>query len=151
MFKKLFLCLVMVIFSSAAYADLSSPAGLWRTIDDVSKRPKSIVRIWERDGKFFGRVERIFFFDPGQKRPGFCTECTGPRKNKPIVGMVILWDLRKDPSDRFAWTGGHILDPKTGKMYNANMTLTQQGRALDVRGYVGISLLGRTQTWVRIQ
>ncbi len=150
---KQIVCGILVLFSVVSYAaehHLSSPVGRWETIDDASQKPKSVIKIWEKHGKLYGKIEKVFFYDANQKRPGFCTECTGDRQNKPIVGMTILWNLHQEGNDSLTWTGGNILDPKNGKTYNATMTLANQGKELEVRGYVGISLLGRTQTWVRV-
>jgi len=123
----------------------STPVGRWRTIDDETKKPRSIVAIWEEDGKLQGRIEELL--DPDRPEPDpVCKKCEGERKNQPIRGMKILWGAKKSGD---MWTGGKILDPTNGKTYRCNLMPSDDGKKLVVRGYVGIALIGRTQTWVR--
>ena len=126
-------------------AAAGSPVGTWRTIDDKTKKERSIVRITEQNGELKGVVEKLFD-QPGDDPAHLCKECEDERKDKPIVGMTILWGLKKEGD---AWTGGEILDPKNGKIYRCKMTLSADGKSLNVRGFIGISLIGRTQTWLR--
>jgi uncharacterized protein (DUF2147 family) len=129
----------------SAFAGAPSPAGLWRTIDDTTHRESSLVRITEVNGELRGVVEKIL--EPDAANPGhLCKACQGDRQDRPILGMTILWGLKKDGDQ---WSGGEILDPKNGKTYRCKMTLVDGGRSLDVRGFIGFSLLGRTQTWQR--
>jgi uncharacterized protein (DUF2147 family) len=126
-------------------SDQATPVGRWRTIDDDTKKPKSIVAITEEDGKLEGRIEELL--DPNRPEPDpVCKKCEGERKNKPIRGMKILWGVKKSGD---TWTGGKILDPNNGKVYRVNLTPSDGGKKLVVRGYVGIALIGRTQTWIR--
>lgn len=128
------------------FAQSMSPVGAWNTIDDETKKVKSMVRITEKDGVFSGTVEKIV--DPA-KQDSKCDECAGddPRKGKPVIGMTILTDLKKE-SDT-VWSGGKILDPNNGKSYNAKVTVIDGGRKLEMRG--SILFIGRTQTWVRAE
>ena len=128
-----------------AVAGAMSPAGAWRSVDDKTKTERSIIRVTEVNGEFQGVVERIFD-QPGDDPAHLCKECKGDRKDKPIIGMTILWGLKKDGD---GWAGGEILDPKNGKIYRCKMSLSEDGKSLNVRGFIGISLLGRTQTWLR--
>ena len=130
----------------AAWAQ-SSPAGLWRTIDDDGKTEKSHVRITEAGGKLSGRIEKIA---DASKQSALCAECEGARKDQPILGMTIIEGVRR-ASGAEHWDSGTILDPNNGKVYKVRMTLKDGGRALEVRGYVGMPLLGRTQTWQRVE
>ncbi len=123
-----------------------SPAGLWKPIDDKPKQPRSLFGIVEKDGVFEGRVEQLLNRQPDDDPEGLCRKCPGERKDKPIVGMSILWGLKRDGD---AFKGGEILDPKNGKTYSCKMTLVDGGQKLDVRGFIGVSLIGRTQTWLR--
>ncbi|BAO28570.1 DUF2147 domain-containing protein [Sulfuritalea hydrogenivorans] len=129
-----------------AFAQSMSPVGAWNTIDDETKKVKSMVRITEKDGVLSGTVEKIV--DPA-KQDSKCDECAGddPRKGKPVIGMTILTDLKKE-SDT-VWSGGKILDPNNGKSYNAKVTVIDGGRKLEMRG--SILFIGRTQTWVRAE
>lgn len=144
---KLVLAILMVMLAGGALADTSSPAGVWKSIDDETKRERSIIRITEVNGEFKGVVEKLFD-QPGDDPAHLCKKCKGERKDKPIVGMTILWGLKKDGD---TWAGGEILDPHNGKTYRCKMTLSDDGKSLNVRGFIGISLIGRSQTWLREQ
>lgn len=137
--------MLMVMLASGAYAEPASPAGVWRTIDDKSKKERSVIRITESGGEFRGVVEKLFD-EPGEDPAHLCKDCKGERKDQPIIGMTILWGLKKQGD---GWAGGEILDPKNGKIYRAKMTLSEDGNSLNVRGFIGVSLIGRTQTWNR--
>jgi len=120
-----------------------SPAGLWKTIDDKTGKPRGLVRIYEQNGQFFGRIQASF--DPKETAER-CDKCTDDRKDQPVIGMVILRRLKKSGAE---YDGGDILDPDTGTIYRCKLRLEDQGRKLLLRGYLGISLLGRSQTWLR--
>ncbi len=130
--------------SLAACAQSMSPVGLWQTIDDETKKAKSFVRITEKDGVISGMIEKIV--DPA-KQDSKCDECASddPRKGKPVIGMTILSDLKKDGDNVYG--GGKILDPNNGKVYNAKVTVIEGGKKLEMRG--SILFFGRTQTWIR--
>jgi uncharacterized protein (DUF2147 family) len=134
-----------VLSAASSIAADESPIGRWRTIDDKTGKERSIISISEVNGEFSAVVEQIFPFpdDDPQHR---CTECVGDRKNKSVIGMTIMWGLKQKGSE---WSGGEILDPKNGKIYRCKMSLAEGGNKLNVRGYIGVSLLGRTQTWLR--
>ncbi|HVY04805.1 MAG TPA: DUF2147 domain-containing protein [Burkholderiales bacterium] len=140
---RLAFAVLLLVAQAATAAD--SPVGTWRSIDDKTKQERSIIRITEENGELRGVVEKIFD-QPGDDPAHLCKACKDERKDKPIVGMTILWGLKKDGD---AWTGGEILDPKNGKTYQCKMTLSADGRKLEVRGFIGVSLIGRTQTWLR--
>ena len=125
-------------------AQVSSPAGFWQTLSDSTGKPSAIVEIFESGGRFHGRIVRLLEDDPGS----VCTQCTGARKGEPLVGMAFLTGLSAD-GDEF--TGGEILDPDDGRTYRARIKLTDGGDKLKVRGFLGLSLFGRTQTWLRSQ
>jgi len=132
-------------FTSVAFAT-DSPAGNWQTIDDETGKPKSIVEIVQApDGTLTGKVAEILQSDHGTNP--ICTACDGELKDKPIQGMTILWDLK--PEGELVWSGGAILDPAKGKTYRSKVTLLKGGDELEVRGYIGIEALGRSQTWIR--
>ncbi len=134
--KKILMSFVAVLFATLSYAQIE---GKWKTIDDETGQAKSIVEITKKsNGQYYGKVTQLLI-KPEQPN---CTGCKDDRKNKPILGMEVLRDMKKDGSD---FTGGTITDPKTGKTYKCN--ITRDGDKLNVRGYVGFSLIGRTQTW----
>lgn len=131
---------------SPARADHTSPVGRWTTMDDDTHRPKAVVRIWEEGGRLQGRIEKLFR-QPGEDPDPTCDKCEGPRKDQRVIGMVILRDLERDDDE---WSGGRILDPENGQEYRCSIKVMDGGRRLKVRGYLGFSLLGRTQYWERV-
>ena len=140
----LLLALPLAALSSAAFAQ-NSPVGKWRTIDDKTGKVKSVVESTEAgNGTLQGKVLQVLDSEKGPNP--LCDACKGANHNKPIEGMVIAWGLRHEGN---TWDDGKIMDPKNGKVYSAKMTPIDGGRKLEVRGYMGFSLLGRTQTWVR--
>jgi uncharacterized protein (DUF2147 family) len=122
-----------------------SPVGLWRTIDDHTGKPRGLVRITETNGEYQARVEKTFPKSGEDPYPK-CEKCEGARQNQPVVGMTILWGLKRQGDE---YQGGEILDPENGKIYRARIKLEDAGKKLDVRGFIGFSLLGRSQTWIR--
>lgn len=138
------LALLLLALPMAAFAQ-NTPVGTWVTIDDKTQKPKSTVEIYEaKDGSLAGRVTKVLQSERGPNP--VCDKCSGDRKNKPVEGMVILWSVRKHGD---SWEDGKILDPASGKVYSVKITPVDGGKKLDVRGFMGFSLLGRTQTWVR--
>jgi uncharacterized protein (DUF2147 family) len=142
--RSLVLVLFVVSAVSLNAAELT-PVGLWKTVDDNTGQTKGLVRIRETNGQYEGRVEKAFP-KPGEDPAPKCIKCDGPRHNQPVLGMTILWGLTKQGDE---YQGGEILDPENGKIYRAKMKLVDGGNKLEVRGYIGISLLGRSQIWLR--
>lgn len=122
-----------------------TPEGLWRTIDDETGEASSHVRIESRNGLLYGTVEEILNLE---KKRDLCDKCPGDRMGLPIEGLEIMRDMKPDGDE---WVGGSILDPKKGKVYKAKISLNDTGEALTIRGYIGISLIGRSQVWERIK
>ena len=147
--KKLLITAAMTgaIAYSAAWGQDATPLGLWKSIDDRTNQPAALIRITEIAGKFQGRIERIFP-EPGESANPMCEECEGDLKNQPVVGMIILTGMRLAGDE---YTDGQILDPDSGKIYRCSMRVVEGGNKLIVRGFVGISLLGRSQVWLRDQ
>lgn len=144
-FKTLIMALPLAAASLLAQA-ADSPVGRWKTIDDETGKPKSVVQIGQAaNGTLSGKVVEILQSNHGPNPT--CDKCDGALKGKPIKGMTILWGLK--PDGTAVWGGGSVLDPAKGKTYKAKITLTEGGKKLQMRGYVGIEALGRTQTWVR--
>lgn len=138
------LAAMLVALAPSAFAG-AAPEGRWRTIDDKTHKEKSIVEIAEVNGELQGKVVKLLNRGDKPANPT-CDKCEGDRKGKPVIGMTILWGLKQDGDE---WTGGSIVDPESGEIYDAKLALADDGRKLDVRGYLGVALLGRTQTWVR--
>lgn len=138
------IALLLLALPLAAFAQ-NTPVGKWRTIDDKTGKVKSIVEIYEAgNGTLAGKVLQVINSDKGPHP--LCDACKGERHNQPVENMVIAWGLKHEGG---AWDDGRILDPENGKEYSAKMTPIDGGRKLEVRGYLGFSLLGRTQTWIR--
>jgi uncharacterized protein (DUF2147 family) len=121
-----------------------SPVGFWKTVDDRTHKPRGIVRIYEENNQFFGKIETSF--NP-EEMTALCEKCTGDRKDAPVIGLVIMRGMTKRGSE---YGGGEILDPETGWVYRCRFALIGQGSKLLIRGYLGVPVLGRTQTWVRV-
>lgn len=136
------LVLLFVLFFQIVQSQ--SVLGKWKTIDDETGKEKSIVEIYEVDGKIYGRIVEILEAEHRFKK---CTLCQGTDKDKPIMGLIFIKGLTKDGEE---YSGGKILDPKNGKLYKCYITLEGNDK-LKVRGYIGISLLGRTQYWKRVK
>ena len=139
--KKLFL-LGLFLFITNSYAQ--SVTGKWYTVDDDDNMKKSIVEIYENDGKIYAKILKLVRPEDEGK---LCEKCEGDLYNKPVEGMVIINGLKKDDDE---WSGGTILDPKNGSFYKCYIQLEGPDK-LKVRGYIGFSLLGRTQYWYRIK
>lgn len=127
---------------------MSSVTGKWKTIDDETGKEKSIVEIKEENGEIVGHVIQIFRPADQDQNPK-CEKCKGDLKDKPIIGLQILKKLKKSGENK--WADGEILDPNNGKTYSCKMELMENGKKLSVRGFLGFSLLGRTQTWLRAE
>jgi len=138
------LCAFLFVIAPAFAAENISPVGYWKTIDDVSGQTKSIVQVTELPNKLLiGKVTKLF--NPSKT---ICSDCQGERKDKPILGMIVMEDLKKDTTPGL-WSNGNIIDPKNGKQYHCNIQVMSHGEKLKVRGYVGVPLFGRSQTWLR--
>ncbi len=145
-FRASLMIVLSVFFLLSNFALASdSPVGKWRSIDDKTGKPKSIIEIYEVNGGFEGKV--IELLNPSKPNP-LCDKCKGDKANQPITGMVILWGVTPN-DDGESWGGGKILDPKKGKEYKVKLSLQEGGNELKVRGYIGTPILGRTQVWER--
>ena len=127
-----------------AATDADSPTGLWSTISDRDGKPTGIVEIREVDGELVGVVRRVLV----DAADSVCDKCSDERHGQPLVGMEVLRHLRQHGDE---WTGGEILDPEDGKTYRATIKLIDDGKKLVVRGYIGLPMFGRSQTWVRAE
>lgn len=136
--KTLALIVTAVLAAPVLAQDVT---GRWQTIDDESGEAKSVVEIYERDGRYFGKVEDLLL----KPDDTLCENCKGALKDEPVVGMEIITGMEKKGDE---YSGGEILDPESGKVYRARMWLEDDDR-LKVRGYLGF--LYRTQTWQRVE
>ncbi len=144
--KRLISAGLLALAAGMAMAQ-ATPAGLWKTIDDKTQTEKSLIRITDNGGVYTGKIEKILTDKPDAK----CVECTDERKDQPVQGMTILRNVKADPEDKGTWQGGDILDPNDGKVYKVRLKTIDAGKKLEVRGYIGMPLLGRTQTWLRVE
>lgn len=126
------------------YAQNHSILGKWKTIDDESGKEKSVVEIYEKSGKYYGKVVDIL---DSNIKSNLCKNCTGEDANKPLIGLIIIKGLVKDGSE---YNSGKIMDPNNGKDYKCIIALEGPNKLI-VRGYIGFSLLGRSQKWYRVQ
>ena len=137
---------LFLVFSNIVIAENLSPVGLWKTIDDKTGKPRSLIRINESNGEYSATIEKgLLATDTGE---AICDKCSDERKNQKLLGMTIVKGLKKNGPQ---YDGGEILDPDNGKTYRCKMKLDESGNSLEVRGFVGISLLGRSQIWNRVE
>ena len=139
--RALVVLIALVLAPGFVAAAPPTPVGKWKTIDDSSHKAKSIVEIWEHRGKLYGKITKLFL-EPNEDQDPKCDKCKGAKKNQRVIGMVILEGLYQDGDE---WKGGSILDPDNGKTYKCKMSV-EKGK-LKVRGFIGVSALGRTQYW----
>lgn len=141
--KSLIAVAVLGLVAGSAQAQLS-PVGVWKTIDDETKQPKALVRITEANGVVSGKIDKLLAADA--KPDAKCDKCTDDRKDKPIIGMEIIRDVKKDDE---VWGGGTILDSAKGKVYKTRLKPVDGGKKMEVRGYIGFFY--RTQVWERVE
>ncbi|MEZ4907375.1 MAG: DUF2147 domain-containing protein [Saprospiraceae bacterium] len=139
--KLIILSIFSVFIFNVSFSQ--SVFGVWKTIDDKTNEPKSHVKLYEKDGKLYGKVVKLL---PAASTK-VCNDCPGDLKGKSLYDINILWDLVKDGNE---WDDGRIVDPADGKEYSCKVYLKDKN-TLIVRGYIGISLLGRSQTWYRVE
>lgn len=141
-FQKLLLTAAVVLAPAVAWS--ATPVGLWKTIDDETGEAKSLIRITESNGTLSGVIEKIL--PPGDPQ-ATCEACKGSLKDKPVLGMQILTGMKPGKD---GYEGGTIMDPNNGKTYKCLLWLDPENTArLNVRGYIGVSLFGRSQVWLR--
>ena len=139
-FSLFIFCILSVMCSLNAQSPI---IGVWKTIDDNTGEAKSHIEIFEKNGKFFGKIVRLLT----TSEDDICDVCPGDKKGKPLMGMEIIWDMK--PYKDY-WSSGRIMDPENGKTYKCNISLKGEEK-LEVRGYIGFSALGRSQYWHRVQ
>nr|WP_316643714.1 DUF2147 domain-containing protein [uncultured Roseateles sp.] len=143
---KSWIAAAVLTLSAGLAAAQATPVGLWKTIDDDGKTEKSLVRISENAGVLSGTIEKVF--DPS-KQDAKCDKCSDDRKDKLIVGMTIIRNIKQDPDDKSLWGGGEILDPNTGKVYKSRLKPIEGGKKMEMRG--SFLFISRTQVWVRVE
>lgn len=126
----------------------ATPVGVWKTIDDKTGTERAQIRITETAGVLNGTIEKLLA--PDAKHDGVCDKCTDDRQGKPMVGLEVVRGVKKADGENL-WDSGTILDAAEGKVYKVRLQPVEGGKKLEVRGYVGMPLLGRTQTWIRVE
>jgi uncharacterized protein (DUF2147 family) len=139
-----------IIMLGAAGASLRaaepSAVGLWEQVDEKSGKPESWFKITERNGAYEGNIVKIFF-KPGEDENWVCDKCEGAERGKPVLGLALIKGMQRNGT---SYENGTIMDPRDGAVYRALMKLSPDGQKLEVRGYLGISLFGRSQVWNRL-
>ena len=139
---------ITLIAAAGAVSAQSTPVGVWKTIDDKTKTERAQIRITESGGVYSGKIEKLLAADAQQD--GVCDKCSDDRKDKPMIGLEVVRGVKRGEAEN-TWDGGTILDAAEGKIYKVRMQPTEGGKKLEVRGYVGMPMLGRTQTWIRVE
>ncbi len=143
--KKL-LALGLFMAASAAFAQ-ATPTGLWKTIDDKTGKERSLIRITEAGGVYTGRIDKRL--DPEAKPTDVCDKCADERKDKPLLGLALIRNVKQGIDDKDVFEGGDITDPDNGKVYKVRLKPLEGGKKLEVRGYIGPFY--RNQTWIRVE
>jgi uncharacterized protein (DUF2147 family) len=131
---------------AAAPATEPSAVGLWEQVDEKTGQPESWFKIVERNGVYMGNIVKIFF-KPGEDENWSCDKCEGDERGKPVLGLALIKGMQRQG---LSYEHGTIMDPRDGAVYRALMKLSPDGQKLEVRGYLGISLFGRSQVWNRL-
>lgn len=144
--KGIFCCMLFSMVSWGHGADIT---GVWRTVDDKTGYVRAYIQIEkQKDDTYSGKIVKDFPA-PGETALTQCQKCPAPHTNKPIIGLTILQKLQADPEKKDNFINGEVLDPRTGKVYHGIARLNPSGNRLTLRGYIGISMIGRSQTWIR--
>ena len=138
--KKLLITILSIFFTTTGFSQ--TIFGAWNSFDEETNRLESVIEVYEKDDQVFAKITKITNLE---NQGATCINCSGERKNAPVLGMNILTGLKKDGDE---WSGGKILDPKNGKEYNCYIQLLDEN-TLKIRGYIGLSVFGRTAIWKR--
>ena len=145
MLKKTMLMLAALVLHGAVLAQ-ATPVGLWKTLDKDTKADKSLVRITDSGGVLTGKIEKLF--DTAHQND-VCDKCTDERKDKPVIGLVVVRNAKQDAADPTVWSGGDITDRTSGKVYRLRMKPLDGGKTLEMRGYIGPFY--ENQIWLRVE
>lgn len=144
---KKIVALCAFAFAAFAASAQSTPVGLWKTVDDKTKQERSLIRISEAGGVLTGRIEKSL--RPNAEPSAVCDKCTDERKDKPLIGMALIRNVKQNADDKTTWDGGDITDPDNGKVYKVRLKPQDDGKTLEVRGYIGPFY--RNQIWLRVE
>ena len=140
------LTLTAGVFLSTSVFAVSLDGTQWQTIDDKTGQKKAVVQLTESNGKVSGKIIKVL---DAKKAKAVCEKCPGTLKNKPVEGLQILTGLKSSGTNQ--WSDGKLIDPESGKTYSGKLTLSDNGQSLQLRGYVGSPVFGRSQTWQRLK
>jgi uncharacterized protein (DUF2147 family) len=141
---------ILLAFTIAAHSPARAEPvadGLWEQVDEVTGKAESWFRIGQKNGVYEGVLVKAFPKPGEEDKEWFCIKCEGAEKNAPVIGLALIKNMKRNG---FSYEGGTIMDPRDGAVYRALMELSPDGQKLTVRGYLGISLFGRSQIWNRL-
>ena len=146
--KLIVVSAIIVLGAAGASLRAAEPSavGLWEQVDEKTGKPESWFKITERNGAYEGNIVKIFF-KPGEDENWVCDKCEGTERGKPVLGLALIKGMQRSGN---AYENGTIMDPRDGAVYRALMKLSPDGQKLEVRGFLGISLFGRSQVWNRL-
>ena len=140
-----FLFVALLLAAAPVFAQ-ETPLGTWKTIDDKTGKVRSLVKIIEVNGELRGKIEKLFP-QPEDKANPVCDKCEGVQKDAPFLGFLLLKGFKKGVDGQLQ--EGEVTDPENGKTYRSRLTLLEGGKKLEVRGYIGAPIFGRSQVWAR--
>ncbi|KQE95892.1 DUF2147 domain-containing protein [Acinetobacter lactucae] len=144
--KKYLFILLLSFYSIQSFASDKLHGSVWKTIDDATNQPRALVRFSEdKNGNLSANIEKILVPSEANK----CTMCEGTYKNKSLIGLTIIKNLKSVGQNKY--DKGSILDPQSDKTYRFSVIVSPSGEKLTARGYIGISAIGRNQTWYRVK
>ncbi|KAB0625097.1 DUF2147 domain-containing protein [Acinetobacter gandensis] len=142
-------CVFSALSALSIAAENDPLVGKWKTVDDRTGYSRADVEIRKKaDGTYEGVIVTTRNV-PGTDKMVICSNCPGELKNKPFIGLPFIWDFKQDPKNPREYQNGKVLDPIGGKIYKGKARLSTTGRHLTLRGYVGVSVIGRSVTWVK--
>lgn len=149
-YKGILAGLVLSLITSLSFATNTDPlVGKWKTIDDRTGYSRADVEIKKKaDGTYEGIIVETRNI-PGADKMGICSNCPGQLKGKPFVGLPFIWGFKEDKSNPLSFVDGKVLDPIGGKVYRGKARLNASGKRLTLRGYIGVSVIGRSVTWIK--
>ena len=145
--KKVFGAILITLISTSTFSQ--DITGTWRYIDDKTGEPKGLVKMEKQANGTYAGTALKATPRPGYTPKEFCTNCPAPYTNKPIIGMQVISGLKTE--DQINYTNGKIIDPVSGKLYSLKGKVSPNGKKLFLRGYIGVSAVGRSQTWLRVE
>ena len=153
-------CLGLLLVAAVLFAPMPRVAaettpdkgvfGYWKSLDEDTHKTLSIFRLWEDKGKLVAKIVKMFPKPNGDAPPQSCAKCSGNQKDKPMVGLMLMWGLQPDKENPRKWAEGKVLNPEDGRTYNVEVEVSPDGKSLKVYGYLNLLVkLGGTRVWER--